>query len=260
MTRMRLSPARTAVLAVGLPLVVLLCLAVAVYVSLYLRGTEPVNIRYDLAAGTSVVVNIPKGGLTFRASADDRTHIWGHGSSIGVKPTVTARTSGGITVIDGRGCVAFRSMRCTFDLTVTLPAPLPLTVTRHSGDISAADLTGPLELATTNGDIDTADTRGTLELQSTNGSIHVSNAASGQTSASTTNGNVVLSFLRAPTTVTATSTNGNVTVGVPVRGATYFVVTRTTSGAERTAVPTDHASARTITAQTTNGDITIGPS
>ena len=76
--------------------------------------------------------------------------------------------------------------------------------------------------------------------------------------ATTTNGSVELAFTDAPDAVDASSTNGSITVRVPVSGVSYLVSAQTTNGSvDSDTVPSDSTSRRSITAQTTNGGIAI---
>jgi DUF4097 and DUF4098 domain-containing protein YvlB len=115
-----------------------------------------------------------------------------------------------------------------------------------------------VDLSTTNGAIETDGTVGRVTMQTTNGDIRQSGATSKIVAAVTTNGSVTLEFADAPYSVDASSTNGAVTVRVPVDGVSYLVSARTTNGAVNTdAVPSDSTSRRSITAETTNGAVTV---
>jgi hypothetical protein len=255
------SPARRTVLVVGLPLVALLCLAGAVNVSVYLRVVDPVDISYDLAAGARVAIDISRAQLTVRASQDGRVHVSGHGSYVGAKPTLAADTSGGLTAITESGCATGWFERCWLDVTVALPAPLPLRVHSGIGSISASGLSGPLDLVTTFGDIDTTGTRGRLDLRSIGGTVRAFAVTSDQVRIATRSGDVELTFLRPPNSVRATTAHGNVGVGVPVQGVSYRVDVRAAHGRTDTAsVPSDPRSRRTITVQATDGNATVVPS
>jgi len=256
-----MTPASKTILVLGLPLVALLCLGGALGVAALWRGTSPVHIRYDLAAGRNVVITVPEADFTLRPSTDGRVHITATGSYAGSRPTLLARASNAVTTIDGRGCYApavwFR--RCSLDVTVAIPQTSQVRVDTSNGDISAAGLTGALDLGTTNGNIHTSGTQAGLHLRSGNGNIQVLAATSQQATAHSTNGNISMAFTRSPATITATSTNGNINVGVPTTGVSYFLNVHTSNGTNSSSVDSDRTSGRTITARTTNGNVTIAP-
>jgi DUF4097 and DUF4098 domain-containing protein YvlB len=184
-------------------------------------------------------------------------HVRMTGSYFGNEPTLTARTSGGVTEVRG-GCRPQLFSRCSLTVAVQLPRSLPTTVNGENGRITASGLTGRISLSTTNGTIETLGTVGRVDLRTTNGDIRVTEAASASVAGTTTNGSVTMQFVSPPESVDAGSTNGSVTVRVPVDGVTYRVTAQTTNGnVDSGSVPSNSTSRRSITAQTTNGGITI---
>jgi len=245
------------ILIVGLSLVVIVTVVGLIF-ALNFRG-GPVDQNADLAAGSRVAVDIPNAALSFRASNDDQVHVTMRGTYFGSTPTLKTRTSGEITTVSG-GCSARWFSFCSLDVTIALPAQLPLIATGTNGAMMASGLTGELRLATTNGRIETDGTKGAIELRTTNGAIRVRGAASAKVTATTTNGSVELTFLEPPDDVVARSTNGSVTVRVPVDGVGYFVKAQTTNGTTNTdSVPGDGGFDRTIDVETTNGSVSVLP-
>jgi hypothetical protein len=259
-TGQRMPPAGQTALIVGLSLIAVVTVLGVVLATMLLRGGSlagSFNSTRSVEAGTSVVANIPNAAVELRPGTDDQVHVETRGTYFGSMPTLKVTTSGGVTSVSG-GCPSQWFGFCSVNLTVTLPASLPVVVRAQNGRVTATGLTGPLKLASTNGQITTTGTRGEIELRTTNGSIRVGDAASRRVTAETTNGSIELEFLDAPTAVDARSTNGNVTVRVPPDGVTYSVDVRTTNGKiENESVPSDPSSRRSITAATTNGNVTI---
>ncbi|HSP52745.1 MAG TPA: DUF4097 family beta strand repeat-containing protein [Cryobacterium sp.] len=209
------------------------------------------------AAGNRVLATVPNASVDLRPSPDDRVHVDARGTYFGTVPTLQVTTAGGVTSISG-GCPSQWFGFCSVELTVRLPASLPLNVLAQNGGLSVTGLTGALDLVTTNGAIATVGTRGDLALETTNGAIDVRDAGSRRVTATTTNGRVELGFLDPPTSVQARSTNGAVTVSLPTDGVTYRVDARTTNGEiDSGSVPSDPSSRRSITAATTNGRVTV---
>ena len=236
-----------------------LLLLVAVFVFTLSGRGGPVDLSADLAPGTSLKVRIPSAEVTLEASADDQVHVRMTGSYYGSEPTLSARTSHGVTEVRG-GCRPRLFSRCSVAVTVQLPPALPTTVKAENGRVTASGLTGRLDLQTTNGTIEATGTLGRVDLRTTNGDIRLSDTASAAVAATTTNGSVTLHFVNPPESIDAGSTNGSVTVQVPIEGVTYRVDANTTNGhVDDNTVPTDSTSRRSITAHTTNGTITIQP-
>ena len=251
-----LSSRSRTILFFALSLVGLILLIVAFSVTLSGR-TGSVDLKADLAAGSTLSVQLPNADIDLRQSPDDEVHVTMTGTFFGNRPTLTATTEGGVTEVRG-GCRAALFSRCSVTVTVALPRDLPATVDGENGRITAVGLSGRLNLGTTNGAIETTGSVGRTELRSTNGAIRVTDATAKTVSAATTNGAISLQFADAPEDVTATSTNGGITVRVPDDGVTYRVTAQTTNGSvERDSVPSDSTSRRSITALTTNGGITV---
>ena len=250
------TPVWRILLYVLVPIVAALVLIAAFVIALWGRS-GPVDQSADLAPGTSLSVELPNAVIVLEPSVDDEVHVRMTGSYFGNEPTFSARTDGGVTEVRG-GCRAQIFSRCSVTVTVQLPAALPVTAAGENGRIAASGLTGRVTLTTTNGVIETDGTVGRVDLHSTNGDIRVTDAVSTSVVASTTNGSVTLQFVDAPQTVEAGSTNGQITVRVPVDGVSYRITAQTTNGTVTDdTVPSDSTSRRSITARTTNGGITI---
>ena len=225
-----------------------------------LRGGSIGGAYADTAtvdAGTQVLATVSNASVALRPSPDDQVHVDARGTHFGRAPTLTVTTSGGVTTISG-GCPSRWIGFCSVDLTVRLPATLPLNVVAQNGRISATSLIGALDLETTNGAILTWGSRGDLELRTTNGAIEVRDSGSRRVTATTSNGRSELSFQGPPSFAQVRSTNGAITVRLPSDGTSYRVDARTTNGKiESRSVPSDPSSRRSITAVTTNGTVTI---
>ena len=154
-----------------------LLLLVAVFVFTLSGRSGPVDLSADLAPGTSLNVRIPSAEVTLEASDDGQVHVRMTGSYFGTEPTLTARTTHGVTEVRG-GCRSRLFSRCSVSVTVQLPSTLPTTVEGENGRITASALTGRLDLQTTNGTIETTGTLGRVDLRTTNGDIRVADAAS----------------------------------------------------------------------------------
>lgn len=250
------TPLWRTLLYILIPIVGVLLL-IAAFVFALSGRSGPVDRSADLAPGTSLSVDLPNAVIILEPSTDDEVHVRMTGSYFGNEPTLSARTEGGVTEVRG-GCRAQIFSRCSVTVTVQLPRALPVTAAGENGRIAASGLTGRITLSTTNGAIETDGTVGRVDLRSTNGDIRVTDAVSKTVAATTTNGSVTLQFVDAPESVQAGSTNGQITVRVPVEGVSYRITAQTTNGTVTDdTVPSDSTSRRSITALTTNGPITI---
>ena len=256
----RMSRGSRTALIVTLAVVTVAIVVGLVTIGTVLRGGGVGGSYADTAtadAGTRVLATVPNASVDLRPSPDDQVHVDARGTYFGAAPTLRVTTSGGVTSISG-GCPNQWFGFCSVKLTVRLPAALPLNVVAQNGRLTAAGLTGALDLETTNGAILTEGSRGDLKLQTTNGAIDVRDSSSRRVTATTTNGGVELDFLDPPSAVEARSTNGALTVRVPADGVTYRVDARTTNGEIETgSVPSDPSSRRSLTAATTNGKVTV---
>ena len=213
--------------------------------------------RANVDAGTQVLATVPNASVALSPSTDGQVHVDARGTYLGNEPKLRVTTSGGVTTISG-GCPTQWFGFCSVDLTIRLPADVPVTVLARNGRLSTTGLTGSLELETTNGRIQTDGSRGDLDLRTTNGGIEVRDSSSGRVSATTTNGGVELEFVDPPSDVEARSTNGRIVVRVPDDGEAYRVDARTTNGdVDSGTVPTEPSARRSITAATTNGTVTV---
>lgn len=254
-----LSTTAKIILFVVVPVVAAIALVVVIFGFYFVNGSD-VGRSESVAARSDVVVDVSNASLEFAPSSDNEVHVRMNGFSWGPEPELTAGVSGDSTVIEG-GCRGGWFSFCRLELTVELPPDLPLDVTGTNGAIDVEELTGPLTLATSNGAISVSDSDGPLQAQTTNGAVEVDDTTSTRVEAITTNGRIELNFDSAPITVDARSTNGAITITVPVDGYEYQVEADTVNGSVTTRdVPSDNDSNRSIVARTTNGSVTVDAS
>ncbi|WP_367657973.1 DUF4097 family beta strand repeat-containing protein [Streptomyces sp. TG1A-8] len=184
-----------------------------------------------------------------RATVDDRVeHRWSHRDH-----TWTLDLSCADRSPDGGPCP--RMPR------VGVPGGVGVTVTARNAGIDVAGIAAALDLTTVNGDVTvTRSGRGAaaVRLSTHNGSVRTSALAAGRLTGATTNGDVVLACVTAPSGVTATTTNGSVDVTVPHDSPAYRVTAGTENGRATVAAParnTGRGPAMTLT--TVNGDVDV---
>ncbi len=160
---------------------------------------------------------------------------------------VTIATRGGQDRFDG-------------DFAVALPAQRSLLVTTSNGSVAVADHRGSLRIVTTNGGVHVVRPHAPVDVSSTNGGIDVREARS-SLGLSTTNGAITATVDPSwiGSTITATTTNGEIEIGVP-HGVSASLHGRTTNGSVRNDARAPDGTTPTriaITAVSTNGDIVV---
>ena len=250
-------------LLIGIP--VLIIALIVIFAVARSNALRSIPVRQDVSqnaqadAGTSVSIDVPNASVSLRPSDDDRVHVTMRGTYSGSKPRLDVRDDGGEIEITGgcpRGWFVFN--RCAVRIDVELPENLDVESDGENGGITATGLGGELELSTTNGTISIEESSGRLSLETTNGRIELSDVTSTEVEAETTNGAVRMEFTEAPDTVSARSTNGEVSIRVPDDNESYRVDATTTNGKVDTAdIRTDPDSDRSITARTTNRRVAV---
>jgi DUF4097 and DUF4098 domain-containing protein YvlB len=124
-----------------------------------------------------------------------------------------------------------------------------------SGDLTVSDATGPVQIKATSGDIKVLNAKGSVKIKSTSGDIEALDAG-GPVEIGVTSGDVHVS-LTAPNSVTAHSTSGDMTIGVPAAGK-YKLVTEAGSGDVHTdGMTSDATSKNVIDVRVASGDVTV---
>ncbi|WTF41216.1 DUF4097 family beta strand repeat-containing protein [Streptomyces sp. NBC_01604] len=144
---------------------------------------------------------------------------------------------------------------------VEVPDGVSVTVSARNAGIDAAGIAAALDLTTLNGDVTVTRSGGddaAVRLSTRNGSVRATALDTRRLYAATTNGDVKLACATAPSSVTATTTNGSVGVTVPHNAPAYLVTAGTDNGRATVAVPTrDVPHGPTMTLTTVNGDVDV---
>lgn len=163
---------------------------------------------------------------------------------------------------------------CKVDATVHVPQGTPVTgggaasirvtdtrgpvdVSTDNGSVKVAGADGPVRVRTDNGRIEVFDSIADLDLRTDNGRIDVDGVIASTAATSTSNGRIRLAFSNAPGSISATSSNGRVSIVLPGDAPPYAVSASTSVGSVDLAIRTDPAADRTITAATSNGAISV---
>jgi len=251
--------ARRPLLIVGLIVLVLVVGSAAwlLISRVLLRSAVDLTAQSAAAGATSVTVVVDNADVQVRPSTDGQVHVHATGSASGTDPVVTAAPSGsGIEVraVCGGSWLSW----CSLDVTVEMPAELPMTLNGDNGDVDVQGITAALSVYTDNGAITLDSPSGTVTAMSDNGRIEIDNSTATQLKIETDNGDVSVTNRVAPTSLTATTDNGSIELEIP-GDQKYVLDTQTDNGTVDVKVGVDSDSPHRITATTDNGDISVRP-
>lgn len=193
-------------------------------------------VATDLAALDISNVN---GAITVRSGSSDKVEI--------VTITRESRVGDGKHTIEIDGdrliatgdCKTSLGRRCSIDFNVSLPANLELVVTNRNGQVQIDSLMAPVSVSTRNGSVEgLAIGAGVVEIDSGNGSID-------------------LDLTGVPTSVNLSTSNGSISVSVPVSDTSYDVNASTGRGSISIDVPRSDEATAKIAATTSNGAIEV---
>jgi hypothetical protein len=223
--------------------------------SLLARSTERAQATY---AGIRVV-DVDVAFESLHVTAHDSSEVglsrrwsWSFG-----EPRVSQRKVGNRLVVTSSGCGFTPGLGCTGSVDLDVPRDVTLRLRASNSRLSLQDLTGAIDASTSNGSVVGAGLTGPLLLHTSNGRIEMTGLRSSRVDGSTSNGSVRMTFLTAPTTVVASTSNGSAEVLVPRDGTAYRVDATTSNGANEVTVPTDPQADRTIDAHTSNGAVRV---
>jgi hypothetical protein len=294
-----ITPRRLVILAAGVPLLlVLIAFGAHGFVRLTVLAVADRNqIGYKVTLSVPVSdrhvsLTVDNADVSIRPGAVRRIEVRGYLEGAVDRPTFSHRlTAGGLTL--NPQC-PFPMGNCSLALTVTVPAGLPVTahgqfsnlnarslrgpveLSENSGDLTAARLTGRIQLSdaganidatglagsirvsNSSGDITAANVTGDVQLQDSFGNITVTGLAASDVTASNNSGDITLTFRTVPRRVSVTDSFGNVTLLLPRGPALYQIHTPPpTSGNSLITVPNTPSASHVITVHNGNGDITI---
>jgi hypothetical protein len=189
---------------------------------------------FDQAIST-LVVNGGAGNVTVTGSARTSVEVTEHLYYSRQVPGTTRTISGG-TLTAGYSCPI--QVTCLVSYGVAVPSGTAVKATTRAGAIRIDNVTGA------------------VTASAGAGNIHAEGVASASASFTTLAGTITADFTAAPTSVTATSHAGRVTIEVP-GGTSYNVTAQTYVGSATITVPRDDHSSRSITARTDVGNITV---
>jgi len=255
---------------------VLLVYGVLSAASVFARNSETRTLDVPAAGIRAIVIEADSGAIDVTGSTDSDITGTARLEWSFNKPDLDTRVKGDTLFVQAR-CSGWQpGWRCQVHLDLAVPRDAALDIRSDSGTIRADGFDAGVTLRTDSGGVLVSDVRGGATVRSDSGRINLDDIegpviastdsggilASGLDSpsvrASSDSGSVVASLTQSPTTVTAQTDSGDVTVEVPdASGVAYVVQTSTDSGREEVGVRTDPDSERLIRAATDSGDVQV---
>jgi hypothetical protein len=257
-------PGRRRSLAIPATAFVLLLLVVGAAVLLSLRQSLSPAHRETLPKRTytglsKLAVDLDSADITLRSGAGrsvlvERTLTWNND-----RPSVHVDKAGDTLTVRSDGCrsgISFGFTTCRVQITVTLPADMPVSMQTDSGDAQVTGLTGPVRAHTSSGNLRLSRLSGALDADIDSGDLDADEISSPTVRARSSSGDVRIAFASAPDRVVASSSSGNVTVRVPQVATGYAISTEVSSGDRH--VPASHSgSPHHLDLTADSGDVTV---
>jgi hypothetical protein len=213
--------------------------------------------EYGAAGLRALDVQVDSGSITVVGTASDTVTVTAHVSD-GLRATSERQTVDGDRLVLRGDCPVFVSNFCDVSYTIEVPAGLAVRARSDDDDIRLNGVEGDVDARTGNGSVTVRGSgAGRLVLGSDNGGVTAVDVRAAQLDAHSDNGDVVVSFRRPPSTVVATSDNGDVQVELPDDATGYAVEVHSDNGSTATSIRTDPSADRTVTARSDNGDVLV---
>jgi|SRR5579872_6401873 len=288
-----LTPARRAILILGVPVVLAVlgwaafnAVALADQVSYHAHISAPVTgRRVSVSAGSADATFLPGPGRRILVNAALRGSL--------ARPSFSWRSSAAGLALNS-ACPPMPVGSCSLSYVITVPGGLPaalsdtsgdltadnlsgsVTLSDDSGNLNAAGLSGTLSLTEGSGDLDASGLSGAASLSDYSGDITVSGLRGGavrlagnsgeitvtglagtEVTGRNVSGDITLTFTRVPRRVDITDGSGNITLVLPPGATRYHVVTHDGSGETTISVPRARSSPYSIIATDGSGNINI---
>ena len=147
---------------------------------------------------------------------------------------------------------------CSFDLHAVVPVGKRALISNGSGNVTLANLTGPVSAGTGSGDVSgNAVSGANVAVETGSGDISIAGLAGAKVTASSGSGDITLTFTEVPAHVRVSTGSGDVSLVLPRGNTLYRVNAATDSGGRVVTVPTSSASQHVITVTAGSGDISI---
>lgn len=250
--RGRVSPVRTAALALGLGLAASVLAGCYVNVGALQHRTRAYPVS---GAARALIVHGHVGRIAVTGASTSTISVTEQLTFRHAAPATTHRIAAGTLTLDS-SCPALESCSVAYDITV--PRALDVQVTDNVGTIRLRGLTGGVTAHTNTGTINLDSVSGPVQATAHAGEILGQGISSARATLRLSTGRIDVTLSAAPDTLTATATAGAVTLRVP-GGIAYSVHASTQVGSIQVSVTRSAGSPHVITAGTTTGSVIIEP-
>lgn len=248
---MHMTPGRRGALALSVPVAVAL-IGWTAFSAVAAVGTGQYTFSTPLTvSGGTLTMDSPGGDV--RVVPGDAARMSGTLTYSLVRPDITVTRSG----VSAR--CALPTGQCDMNATLTVPpSATAVDLATSGGDLTVpAGIPSNVTLSTDGGDITADGLTRTARLESDGGDISATGIASSDVTASSSGGDITLTFTKVPRDVQVTSEGGDISIVVP-RGSYEFNVT--TEGGTPSTPASDPGASDVITATSWGGDVTISES
>jgi hypothetical protein len=210
-------------------------------------AAEVAALDIDNDAGSTRVV-----GIEGRAAVTVRSRV-----SEGLQaPRHEVSTVGDLLLVRA-SCPLFGTTWCRVDLTVEVPADMPVDVDGR-GSVRLTGLTGAVTVSVRQGSVELEHIGGPVDVSAHQGSVRGTGLVAERVQARAHQGSVELEFATAPRAIVARARQGSIEILLPDEpGVAYAMQTQADQGSLTNLVDTDQSSDRSIAADVSHGSILI---
>jgi hypothetical protein len=251
----RMTPARWATLAIGVPvLLALIAWTGFTVVDQSAHGSFPISYAVPVQHG-QLSVGINSGDVTLGQAQGATARLTGTVQYGLFRPSVSENTAASDTEVN-LSCSDINSGNCGLNATLDVPPLSSLTLssgggnltvpdvarsvnlTSDGGDIAVSGIPGLAEVATGGGNLTAADLAGPAQFTTQGGDVDGSDLTAPSLNAGSGGGNVTLVFTRVPANLAITSDGGDITIELPHGATAYYVTSNADGGNDNVSVPT----------------------
>ncbi|HYH50055.1 MAG TPA: DUF4097 family beta strand repeat-containing protein [Acidimicrobiia bacterium] len=236
--------------------------ALSSFVAVNAMARQTVNTEHTYGfRGKSVSIDLTVGEVQILPSQNDDEISVRRRVTYGLRaPVLEERIDGDTFRISDGDCAMPVWGVCHVKWLVLVPPHLPVAVTTHTGGITVRGLAGPVNLTSESGDVKARTLSGqAVQLLSHEGSVSGTDIRSSHVVATSTSGDISLTFRTAPKLVRGHTGTGSVEVILPEGDEAYKVTARVAEGQGKTitGVKQDDNANRNINVRSDTGEIRV---
>jgi len=216
----------------------------------------PTRVRDFTAPVRAVRIDIASGSVTVDRHAGSTAIVHSSGTRGLSFPTDRESVADGTLVIRSRCRAVIFNGNCTRNYVVQVDPSVSLAITTGQGDVTVDALAGPLVVNTGEGAVTLRRASGTVRATTGEGDISATDLRAPSADVRSGEGDIDLAYAGVPQRIVASSSQGDITVGVP-RGPSYRIDAGSGQGNVSTRVAQNFGSTHVVRASSGEGDITI---